>query len=84
MSSNASIHLGYPFDAFVAAQVESGRYANAADVIRAGLRLLEARERKLEELRRALVEGEESGVAGSFDIEKIKRQARPAAGLRPT
>jgi hypothetical protein len=49
---------------------------NGTDVIRSGLRLLEAHETRREALRHALVEGEESGVVGRLDMEKIKRQAR--------
>ena len=60
---------------------EAGRYSNATDVIRSGLRLLEEREQEVEALRRALIEGEESGVAGPLDIDEIKRQARRGAGL---
>lgn len=33
-------------------------------------------EQKLEILRRALIEGEESGVAGLLDMDRIKGQAR--------
>jgi antitoxin ParD1/3/4 len=68
----------------VASQVEAGRYRNATDVIRSGLRLLEERETRLQALRHALIEGEQSGVAGPLDMEKIKRQAREAAGLTPS
>lgn len=84
MTRNTSFILGEHFDAFVSDRVESGRYANAADVIRSGLRLLEEHEQKLEAIRRALVEGEASGIAGPLDIEKIKRQARDEAGLAPS
>ena len=84
MAKNTSFILGDHFDAFVASQVEAGRYRNATDVIRSGLRLLEERETKLQALRRALIEGEQSGVAGPLDMEKIKRQAREAAGLTPS
>ena len=52
MPKNTSFILGDHFDSFVAAQVRSGRYANATDVIRSGLRLLEERESRLEALRR--------------------------------
>lgn len=76
MAKNTSFILGEHFDDFVSGQVESGRYANAADVIRSGLRLLEEHERKVEALRRALVKGEESGVAGPLDLDAIKRRAR--------
>ena len=41
MPKNTSFILGEHFDAFVAGQIDAGRYANATDVIRSGLRLLE-------------------------------------------
>ena len=84
MPRNTSFILGDHFDAFVAAQVKAGRYKNATDVIRSGLRLLEERETRLEALRHALIEGEKSGVAGPLDMEKIKRQARKDAGQAPS
>jgi len=83
MAKNTSFILGKHFDSFVAEQVSTGRYANAADVIRSGLRLLEEREARLESLRAALLEGERSGVAGPLDIARIKRDARSRAGLDP-
>ncbi len=81
MPKNTSFILGDHFDSFVSAQIEAGRYSNATDVIRSGLRLLEEHEQEVETLRRALIEGEESGVAGPLDMSKIKRQARAKAGL---
>jgi len=84
MGKNTSFILGEHFDAFVSTQVESGRYANATDVIRSGLRLLEEHEQKIEALRHALIEGEESGIAGPLDMNKIKQQARKEAGLSPS
>jgi antitoxin ParD1/3/4 len=82
MPKNTSFILGDHFDAFVTSLVEAGRYRNATDVIRSGLRLLEERETRLQALRHALIEGEQGGVAGPLDMEKIKRQAREQA--RPT
>lgn len=38
------LNLGAPFDGFVQAQLDSGRYSDARDVVRDGLRLLEQRE----------------------------------------
>ena len=84
MPKNTSFILGEHFDTFVASQIRAGRYANATDVIRSGLRLLEEHEQKVEALRNALIEGEESGVAGPLDMSKIKRQAREQAGLAPS
>ena len=39
-----NVNLTDELDRFVAARVASGRYANASDVVRAGLRALEERE----------------------------------------
>lgn len=63
MVKNTSISLGRHFEQFIAGQVESGRYASASEVVRAGLRLLETNESKLQALRQALLEGERSGQA---------------------
>ena len=84
MPKNTSFILGEHFDTFVSSRIGAGRYANATDVIRSGLRLLEEHEQKVEALRNALIEGEESGVAGPLDMSKIKRQARQEAGLLPS
>ncbi len=80
MAKNTSFILGDHFDDFVSEQVALGRYANAADVIRSGLRLLEEHERRVEALRRALDEGEQSGVAGVLDMDAIKRMAQDDGG----
>lgn len=64
MSKNTSVSLGDHFEQFVAGQVGSGRYGSASEVVRAGLRLLEVSESKLEVLRHALIVGERSGRAG--------------------
>jgi antitoxin ParD1/3/4 len=50
----SSYTLGKHFEAFVKAQVASGRYNNASEVLRDGLRLLEERERKLAALDAAI------------------------------
>jgi antitoxin ParD1/3/4 len=63
MAKNTSFTLGDHFDGFIAGQVESGRFGSASEVVRAALRLLENTETRLETLRKALDEGEKSGIS---------------------
>ena len=81
MGKNTSISLGDHFDGFISTQIDAGRYGNASEVVRAGLRLLEEHEQKVEALRQALIEGEASGDAGALDFREIRREARKRAGL---
>jgi antitoxin ParD1/3/4 len=60
-AKTTSVALGPHFTPFVEKLVASGRYASVSEVIRDGLRMVEARDRELEELRAAIKEGEESG-----------------------
>ncbi|MFT8247177.1 type II toxin-antitoxin system ParD family antitoxin [Roseomonas sp. BN140053] len=78
MPRNTSISLGDHFASFIDRQVQGGRYGSASDVMRAGLRLLEEQEAKLEALRAALIEGEESGPSIPFDFDAfIARKRQP-------
>lgn len=63
MARNTSISLGEHFDAFIATQIESGRYASVSEVVRAGLRLLQRSDEREQLLRQMLIEGEQSGIA---------------------
>lgn len=63
MAKNTSVSLGEHFDQFIATQLEKGRYGSATEVVRAGLRLLETEEEKLDALRRLIEEGRNSGTA---------------------
>ncbi len=63
MQKNTSVTLGHHFEAFIAQQVKNGHFSSASEAIRAGLRLLEEKEIKLATLRRALVDGENSGFS---------------------
>ena len=83
MPKNSSVTVAEHFAAFIERQVEQGRYDSASDVVQAGLRLLEEQEAKLEALRAALIEGEQSGPGESFDIEQFideMHRSRAASG----
>ena len=67
MAKNTSISLGEHFENFINNEIESGRYASVSEVIRTALRLLENEERKLNDLRNALIAGEQSGFVEDFD-----------------
>lgn len=70
MGKNTSISLGNHFEAFVEKSVSKGRFQNASEVIRAGLRMLEEEEDKISVLRTAIKEGLDSGIANDFDPKK--------------
>lgn len=70
MNKNTSISLGSYFDNFIQSNLSSGRYKNASEVVRAGLRLLEEEENRLLSLKKAIKDGIESGIATDFEPEK--------------
>lgn len=71
-----NINLTLQMDKFVASKIRSGKYANASEVVRAGLRALEEDERedaiRLEALRSGLAAGEESGFAEGDPFEQVR------------
>jgi antitoxin ParD1/3/4 len=70
MGRNTSISLGDHFENFVDNEVSIGRFKNASEVIRAGLRLLEEEENKIIALKKAIDSGTESGLAKNFNADK--------------
>ena len=69
-----SVALSPHFETFIRDQVESGRYNNVSEVVRAGLRLLEDTERQqaiqLQALRNDIAAGKEK------DWEQFKKEMR--------
>ena len=78
MGKNTSISLGDHFEEFVEESIVGGRYKNASEVIRAGLRLLEEEEQKLYTLRKAIQEGIDSGIAVNFNPETHLKELKKA------
>ena len=73
MGKNTSISLGDHFETFIQNEVATGRYNSASEVVRTALRLLEAEEKKIKALRRAIEEGENSQMVEDFDpVEHLK------------
>lgn len=62
-----SVALGAYFEDFIKVKISQGRYNNASEVIRAGLRLLEENEKQILALKAAINEGVKSGVAENFN-----------------
>jgi antitoxin ParD1/3/4 len=82
----SSYTLGLRFETFVKDLVESGRYNNASEVLRDGLRLLEERESlreiKIAELRRLAEEGRLSGLCeedGDTTLDRLEAKIRALA-----
>lgn len=67
MGKNTSVSLGNHFETFVGKSISKGRFQNASEVIRAGLRMLEEEEDKVLLLKNAIQEGIDSGLAKDFD-----------------
>jgi antitoxin ParD1/3/4 len=76
----SSYSIGEHYETFAKKLVTSGRYASVSEVLRDGLRLVEEREAlrewKLEELRKAIQAGIDSGDAGPMDADEIMREGR--------
>jgi len=74
MGRNTSISLNEYFEGFVGNKVQEGRFKNASEVIRAGLRLLEEENQKIQYLKNVIEEGINSGIAEDFNpVEHLKQ-----------
>jgi antitoxin ParD1/3/4 len=83
-----SVALGAHFEKFVRDQVKSGRYNNASEVVRAGLRLLKVQQVRAtiqrEELRAAIAAGLASGQGQAAEavLDRLEAKYRKATAKR--
>jgi len=71
MARNTSVTLGSHFDEFVRKKISQGRFQSISEVVRAGLRMLEEDESKLQALKEKLQAGENSPIVENFDSEEF-------------
>lgn len=61
-------------DAWISAQIEAGSYTNDSEAIRDLIRREQERRFDLETIRKALIEGEESGEPEQFDFAAFRQR----------
>ncbi|MBO3759086.1 type II toxin-antitoxin system ParD family antitoxin [Ciceribacter sp. L1K22] len=76
MNKPVQVTIAEPYDSFIDAQLESGRFSSPEEVVEAGLRLLKEEEARVEWLRNALIEGENSGPSVPFEPEDLMASVR--------
>jgi antitoxin ParD1/3/4 len=78
-----NVNLTKELDRFVRERVQSGRYGNASEVVQAALRTMKREEQqhdaKLAALRRAIDEGDASGVAEDGVFARLRKSLRSRA-----
>ena len=82
MARTMTIDLGDELREFVESLVASGDYRTQSEVVRDSLRLLREKqaESKLENLKRLVQEGMDSGEPIKWDVEDFLRKAKARAG----
>jgi len=77
--ATTSLSLGRHWEEFIRAEVASGRYGSASEVIRDALRTLEERKQWLDALRAHLAPGAEESARGEyaedFSMAKVAQDA---------
>lgn len=64
--ATTSLSLGGHWETFIKGEIQSGRYSSASEVVRAALRELEDRSKRLEVLRAHLAEGATQAARRDF------------------
>ena len=77
--ATTSLSLSPHWETFIEGEVRSGRYSSASEVVRAALREMEDKGRRLDALRAHLGEGADQAAQGefvAFDIQDVIDRAR--------
>lgn len=75
-----NVSIGNHWEQFVDGLVKSGRYGSASEVVRDGLRLVEAREAKFKALKDDIADSIARG--GSYTADEVREYLREQAELR--
>jgi antitoxin ParD1/3/4 len=75
MPRNTSVTLGEHFENFITTKIAEGRFESKSEAVRAAMRLLEEHEQKVDALRIAIKEGEQSGES-ERTLREIAREAK--------
>ena len=78
MAKSTSVTLDEHLVGFIDRQIAAGRYGSASEVMGAALEFLEEHEARLEALRGALIEGEQSGPSKAVDFDAFIEARRSA------
>lgn len=64
-----SYSIGAHFEQFIQEQIANGRYNNASEIVREGLRLMEEKEMRIQSLRHHITQAIEQG--GSYSDQEV-------------
>lgn len=81
MSKHSTFALDQHSTRFIDRQVEEGNFGSPSEVVSAGLKLLEERQEKIERLRAAIEEGENSGPPQPVDFDEFIARKHRERGL---
>ena len=82
-----NVNLTPQLEELVRAKVSSGMYTSASEVVREALRLMDEQDQlrqvKLDELRREVRKGLDSGASDGWDVTAVKAKARARHAVKP-
>ena len=81
-AKNTSVALGDPYVEFARRKVESGEFGSTSEVVREAMRRYITEDLRLEALRAAIREGEESGPAEPFDFDEFLAEMHQVSDAR--